>query len=167
MKKTTKNNKKKCRLFRRLKLFILKLIALSLFLVGIIIALLKLMELLRAKKLDKRNAEGSIKQYNKVLGLLDIKPEGFIEGIVVSNVVGCANIDLTKCELKNNAFISLTCMASAINIIVPEGFNVRFDGLTNATALSNMVSDVEDNKILYVAAKSTASAINIKRNGKN
>lgn len=167
MRKNSRCMKRNCRLLRNLKLFILKLIAFSLFLISMVISILKLLELLRARNLEKRNSKGSIKQYNKVLGLLDIKPEGYIEGIVLSNVVGCANIDLTKCNLKNNAFISLTCMCSAINIIVPDGFNVRFDGLTNGTALKNMVGDEEGNSILYVAVKSTASAINIKRNGSN
>ena len=128
-------------------------------------AILKLIDFIKSGRSDKENPKREYKEFFNFLGAKKFKIDDHdISGIIVHNILGATCIDLSEATFKEDAFISLSTFASAVTITVPEGINVRFDGLVNKTAVENYAETADASApTVYVASKCNFSAVRISR----
>lgn len=147
-----------CRFFGKVMLFIAFMAAVS-------AALLRIVDFLKGKKNDEENPGRDIKEYWNLLNSKDIVlSEDNLSGVMTRNVCGATNIDLSGSSFKNDAFISLHSLCSAVSIIVPDTVNVKLDGIISASDVKNDAEDIDDSlPTLYIASTIRCSSVWIRR----
>ena len=100
-------------------------------------------------KIRRRMAEAGIRNMSAYMRKMAI--DGFI-----------VNLDLSDATFKEDAFISITSNFALIDITIPEGYTVSFDGLINKSSVRNAFEGEETKEpIIYIAAKANFSSIRI------
>lgn len=132
---------------------------------GIGFAAGKVLEYFRKSKYSVANVSSEIKHYFGFASALKLSHVSeVISGIVATLWFGAYSVELTDCELKEDAFVSVKSHFSAIRIVVPENVNVIVDGLYNKSVVINSTDGSnEDDPKLYIALKTDFSAIKIER----
>ncbi len=144
---------------------IVKLAAFIVLAAAAVAAVAKFIDSILEKKRKVKNVDSDIKEYSGIFASQNIELKEFnVAGIISRSWFSAINLDLRNASFKQDAFISLTSNMSAVNIIIPEGYSVSFDGLLNKCAVKNDFEDVDKNEpIIYIAAKAGFSAIRIKK----
>ena len=142
------------------KRFIRRTILIVIAVEAIIIAVLKVLDYFKSNKADKENPG---RDFKEVFNFFGAKKFAFndsdVSGIIVKNIFGSTELDLTGVQFKEDGFISLSSVMSAVRIIVPKGVNVKIDGLIKASSISNDVPEDPSLPTLYIASKVTCSAV--------
>lgn len=111
------------------------------------------------------NDEREVKEYYIYMnGRKIIEEEKKFIGMTVTATCSGVDIDLTKANILEDSFITIRSMMSGIHIRVPEGINVKLDGVFRFSSSANEVPKQlnEDAPTLYVAARTTMSGISVK-----
>lgn len=131
-----------------------------------VIAAIKIIDSIKSKRFESKNKNNKIKEYTAMFGCKVIKCSEELEGCFIRSIAGVMNLDLSEAVLSSESFISLSSNLSCLNIIVPENVKVKFDGLFVASRVKDETDDAADDApILYIAARSNLSCINISRVG--
>ena len=159
----TKETKKKKSLFKRIKKKLFKLVFILTFFAAIAAVIAKFIDNLLEKKRLKKNEGSDIKEYSGLFRNINVKlRESDLAGIVTKAFFSSVNIDLSDAEFKEDAFITITSNFSLIDITIPEGYTVSFDGLINKSSVRNAFEgEATKEPIIYIAAKANFSAIRI------
>ena len=81
---------------------------------------------------------------------------------MVGGYVSKLNVDLSQCEFKDNSFIAVKSVLSAIYIAVPENINIKFDSINSFTYIKQEYdtdSFTEGNPTVYIALKGAFSSV--------
>lgn len=142
-----------------------KLIAFMIAAAAAVAAVAKLIDTLLEKKRKVKNVDSDIKEYSGIFTSQNVELKEFgVAGIISKSYFSAINLDLRNATFKQDAFITLTANMSAINITIPEGYSVSFDGLLTRCAVKNDFEDDEKKEpVIYIAAKANCSAIRIKK----
>ncbi len=73
--------------------------------------------------------------------------------------MGATSLDLSGVSFKEDGFISLSALCSAVYIVVPAGVNVKIDGLIKASRVECDVPENSSLPTLYIASKITCSSV--------
>lgn len=166
MKKSKKDKNSKCyKIKKSIRKKLGKLALILALIAAITAAVLKLIEFIKRKRSEKTNPTRDFKVFVNMLGAQSFKVDDQnISGVVLKSLIGATSLDLSNASFKQDAFISLNSAFSAITITVPEGINVKVDGLFTKTTIENFAQS-DDNSLptLYVAAKCKFTAVRISR----
>ncbi len=149
-----KNN---CGSFKR---FIRRTILLIIAIEAVIIAVLKILDYFKSNKAETENPGRDFKKFFNFFGSKkQIFTDKNVSGVIVKNIFGSTELDLSEVQFKEDGFISLNACFSAVRIIVPKGVNVKIDGLIKASSVHNDVPENPELPTLYIASKLTCSAV--------
>ena len=123
----------------------------------------KFLDTLLDKKLLEKNEGSDIKEFSGLFVNKDIRLKEYgLAGIISKCSFSRINLDLGDATFKQDAFITLTANFSLVDITVPDGYSVSFDGLINRSSVKNAFENTEVKEpVIYIAAKSNYSAIRI------
>ena len=143
-----------------LKRFIRRLILFILFIEAVTAAVLKVIEYFKTKKADEENPKRDYKEIFNFLGSKNVTfTDQNISGVITKNIMGAISIDLSQASFKDDGFISLSALCSAVYIVVPAGVNVKIDGLIKASSVDCTVPEDTTLPTLYIASKVTCSSV--------
>lgn len=130
---------------------------------SLIMGIIKVVSYFKTKAREADNDLKDIKEYYAYLTSKNVSVSGKASGVVLKNVMGAMNIDLTETEFVSDSFVSVECFMGAMKITVPNNVNVKFDGLIKASAFSNETTEKDDETLptLYIALKANCSAIKL------
>ncbi|MCR5684673.1 MAG: hypothetical protein K6G81_04520 [Lachnospiraceae bacterium] len=128
-------------------------------------AIAKLIDIILEKKRQVKNVDSDIKEYSGIFASQNVTLREFgVAGIISKANFSAINLDLSEATFKQDAFITLTANMSAINITIPKGYTVSFDGLLNKCAVRNEFEQEEKKEpVIYIAAKANCCAIRINK----
>ena len=142
------------------KRFIRRLILFILFVEAVTAAVLKVLDHFRNKKAEEENPTRDFKEIFNYLGSRNVTlSDKNISGVISKNIMGATSIDLTEASFKEDGFISLNSLCSAIYIVVPAGVNVKIDGLIKASRVDCDIPEDSSLPTLYIASKITCSSV--------
>ncbi len=126
-------------------------------------AVAKFIDNLLEKKRQEKNGESDIKEYSGIFKNISVKlTEYGLAGIISKSCFSSVNLDLSEATFKQDAFITLNANFSAVDITIPDGYSVSFDGLFNKCAVRNAFEGEEIKEpVIYIAAKANYCAIRI------
>ena len=157
--KTVKNVKKK------IKKTIIMIVVIAAAITAAAAAIAKFIDNILDRKREEKNTGNDIKEYsglfvNKEVSLSDFGLTGIISKCFFSRI----DLDLSGSTFKQDAFITLTTNFSCVDITIPDGYSVSFDGLLNKSVVKNAFEGEKTSEpIIYIAAKSNYSSIRIFR----
>lgn len=148
------------------KSFTKKIIKIVLILAGIAAVaatVAKFIDNLLEKKRQEKNGESDIKEYSGLFKSIAVKLDEYgLAGIISKTCFSSVNLDLSNASFKQDAFITLNANFSAVDITIPEGYSVSFDGLFNKCSVRNAFEGEEiKDPVIYIAAKANYCAIRI------
>ena len=148
---------------KKFKKKIIKLIAILTAIAAVVAAIAKFLDTLLDKKLLEKNEGSDIKEFSGLFVNKDIRLKEYgLAGIISKCSFSRINLDLGDATFKQDAFITLTANFSLVDITVPDGYSVSFDGLINRSSVKNAFENTEVKEpVIYIAAKSNYSAIRI------
>ena len=148
---------------KTIKKKIIKLILLLTAMAAAAAAIAKLIDNLLDKRRLVKNEDSDIKEYSGLFTKKDIHLKEFgLAGIISKSAFSYINLDLSEATFKQDSFITLSANFSAIDIIIPDGYSVSFDGLISKSSVRNAFEGEEvKDPVIYIAAKSNYSAIRI------
>ena len=153
----SKEKNAKCGGFKR---FIRRTVLLIIAIEAIVIAVLKILDYFKSGKAEKDNPKRDFKEvFNFFGGKKFSFSDTGVSGVIVKNICGSTELDLSEVKFKEDGFISLNACFSAVRIIVPKGVNVKVDGLIKASSVHNDVPENPGLPTLYIASKLTCSAV--------
>ena len=158
-KKSSTEKKIKKSFTKKIVKFVLALAAIA----AAVAAVAKFIDNLLEKKRQEKNEESDIKEYSGVFKSIAVKLNDYgLAGIISKTFFSSVNIDLSEATFKQDAFITLNANFSAVDITMPEGYSVSFDGLFNKCSVKNAFEgeDIKD-PVIYIAAKANYCAIRI------
>jgi predicted membrane protein len=143
-----------------LKRFIRRLILFILFIEAVTAAVLKVLEYFKTKKADEENPTRDFKEFFNFLGSKNVTlSDSNVSGVITKNIMGATSLDLSGVSFKEDGFISLSALCSAVYIVVPAGVNVKIDGLIKASRVECDVPEDSSLPTLYIASKITCSSV--------
>lgn len=161
MKKTTDNGSDSCKICD----FFKKLIGITTVLAAITVAILKIIDAIKLKKSTSDNEGREYKEYYNFCGSRKYSlSEDKLAGIISKNILGATELNFADSSFKDDGFISVSGILSAVNIIVPDGVNIKLDGMFRNSAVDNDADDFdENNPTLYIVSKFSLCAVRISR----
>ena len=143
-----------------IKVFIRRLILFIFFIEAVTAAVLKALDHFRNKKAEEENPKRDYKEIFNYLGSKNVAlSDKGISGVISKNIIGATSIDLSEATFKEDGFISLNSVCSAIYIVVPAGVNVKIDGLIKASRIDCDIPEDSSLPTLYIASKLTCSSV--------
>ena len=142
---------------------IVKLILILAAITAAVAAIAKFIDNILDKKRVSKNEGSDIKEYSGLFVSKNVKLcENNLSGIVTKPFFSAVNLDLSGASFKQDAFITITANFSLIDITIPEGYSVSFDGLINKSVVKNAFEgeDVKE-PVIYIAARANYSSIRI------
>lgn len=153
----SKDKSSNCGSFKK---FVRRTILLIIAIEAIIIAVLKILDYFKSNKAEKENPKRDFKELFNFFGAKKFSlTDTGVSGVILKNICGSTELDLSGVKFKEDGFISLSSMAGAVRIIVPKGVNVKIDGLIRASSVHNDVPENPALPTLYIASKLTGSAV--------
>ncbi len=154
---SVKNTKKK------IKKKIIKILAILTAIAAVVAAVAKFIDSILDKKREEKNEDSDIKEFSGLFVNKDVKLKEFgLAGIISKSCFSRINLDLKDATFKQDAFITITSNFSVVDITIPDGYSVRFDGLFNKCSVKNAFEDAGTSEpVIYIAARSNYSAIRI------
>ncbi len=151
------NEKNNCCGFKR---FIRRTVLLIIAIEAVAIAVLKILDYFKSARADEENPGRDFKKFFNFFGSKkQVFNDKHVCGVIVKNICGSTELDLSDAEFTEDGFISLNACFSAVRIIVPKGVNVKVDGLIKASSVHNDVPENPELPTLYIASKLTCSAV--------
>ncbi|MBR4724597.1 MAG: hypothetical protein IK071_02325 [Lachnospiraceae bacterium] len=162
MAKSDKSKKKKS-IFKKFKKKILKWAFILAIFAAIAAVIVKFIDNILDKKRVEKNKNNDIKEFSGFFKNINQKvKDSDLAGIVTKSFFSSVNLDLSDATFKEDAFISITSNFALIDITIPEGYTVSFDGLINKSSVRNAFEGEETKEpIIYIAAKANFSSIRI------
>ena len=157
-----KNSSKKCSGVKR---FIGRLMLIITACCAVAAAIMKILDLLKSKKANSANPDRDFKEYFNFLGLKNTAlSDSDVAGVISKNICASTELDLSDAQFRKDAFISLEAHCSIISIIIPDGVNVKVDGLITASSVHNEAEAIDPSlPTLYIASRLALSSVRIAR----
>ena len=148
---------------KKIKKKIIKLIVLLTAIAAAAAAIAKFIDNLLDKRRLIKNEDSDIKEFSGLFTKKDVQLKEFgLAGIISKSMFSYINLDLSEATFKQDAFITLSANFSAVDITIPDGYSVSFDGLFNKCAVRNAFEGEEIKEpVIYIAAKANYCAIRI------
>lgn len=156
-------DKKSKKLNKTIKKKIIKLIVILTAIAAAVAAIAKFIDNILDKKRQEKNEESDIKEYSGIFKNIAVKPTEYgLAGIISKSLFSSVSLDLSEASFKQDAFITLSANFSAIDITIPDGYSVSFDGLFNKCSVRNAFEGEEIKEpVIYIAAKANFCAIRV------
>lgn len=118
------------------------------------------------KKREEGNGSREICEYYACTSGREIIPDDApFKGLLVKTLCSGVVIDLRNCTFEGDSFITLNAKLSGVDIKVPEGVNVKLDGLSKLSGFANKTDEITDENVptLYIAANALCSGVAVRR----
>ncbi|MCR5829974.1 MAG: hypothetical protein K6F93_06490 [Lachnospiraceae bacterium] len=127
-----------------------------------VFTVLKVIEKIKEKKFEAFNSKGRVRKFISICSNKKIDNSEKLDGICIYSLFSKVNVDLTNCKIAEDSFVSIVSFFSIIRVKLPDGLNVKIDGLSCKSCVKNSVKDEENEKGgIYVAYNSNYSKIRI------
>ena len=148
---------------RSIKKKIVKIIVIITAIAAAAAAIAKFIDNILDRKREEKNSGNDIKEYSGIFTNKDVVLNEFgLTGIISKCLFSRIDLDLSGATFKQDAFITLTTNFSCVDITIPDGYSVSFDGLMNKSVVKNAFEGEQISEpIIYIAAKSNFSSIRI------
>ena len=121
------------------------------------------MNMRKYKKKEKQSKNSPVKYYSVCLNGREIKEESPVKGLVLVASLSGMKYDLSETKIEEDMILEVKSYLSGIDIRVPNGVNVKFQGKSIASKIDNKVPSYLDEAAptIYFVGKVVMSGVSV------